>query len=295
MPTQIQILSAGAVILLAAAGLVFILTRPSVQPDRATATTVQITSEAASQSVDPIVLQEQSSIKTTVDPSPDAVPGQPSVQKATLASSDPVSLNHETGSEEAFGFSLSEISPALAQRMFQGGSLTTKTPVAIEDLVYLTVLHLDFSGNVQTGELVVHRLLGEEVLAIFQDLFEAGFPIESIRLIDDFDADDNRSMAANNSSAFCTRPILGQETELSRHSFGFAIHLNPLQNPYIRGDQILPAGSEEYLDRETPQPGMIVPGQPAYEAFISRGWSWGGNWQSIKDYQHMEKIPGQLE
>jgi len=162
------------------------------------------------------------------------------------------------------------------------------TPFDHSFLSYLTVTHINFYGEPTIGHLIVAQEIGDEVLEIFQEIFEYGFPIYSIRLIDYFDAIDYDSMAANNSHAFNFRYIAGTNV-ISRHGFGMAIDINPIQNPYIRGDTIWPAAGAYYLDRDNVRPGMIVPGSVVYYAFINRGWTWGGHWQSPIDYHHFER------
>ena len=162
------------------------------------------------------------------------------------------------------------------------------TPFDHDFLTFLTVTHINFAGESTTGHLIVADSLGDEVLEIFQEIYESGFPIYSIRLIDYFDASDYESMAANNSHAFNYRYIAGTTT-VSQHGLGRAIDINPIQNPYIRGTTIWPAAGEAYLDRTYIRPGMIVPGDAVYTAFRSRGWIWGGNWTSLRDYHHFER------
>ena len=195
----------------------------------------------------------------------------------------------ETDNQGPEGFELSAITPALEERMRLGGMLKDITPVNADQLVYLSLRHVDFEGHECEGELVVHRQWGQEVLDAFIELYEAGFPMNSVKLMDLFDGNDDLSKKSNNTSAFCTRPVEGQSMGFSKHSYGIAIDINPIQNPYIKDGKILPTDGMIYLDRDDVRPGMIVPGSPVYEAFLSRGWSWGGHWRSLKDYMHIEK------
>ena len=123
---------------------------------------------------------------------------------------------------------------------------------------------------------------------IFKDLYVAKYPIDKIKLIDYYNANDDEAMMDNNTSAFCYREK-PNSTELSVHSFGMSIDINPVQNPYVKGDVILPSIGEEFLNRSTARKGMITQDDLCYKAFTSRGWSWGGDWKNIKDYQHFEK------
>ena len=169
-----------------------------------------------------------------------------------------------------------------------GVTFHDSTPFGYDFLTYLTVTHANFDGESQIGHLIVADSIGDEVLEIFQEIYAARFPIYSILLIDYFDASDYESMAANNSHAFNFRYIAGT-TRISRHGYGMAIDINPVQNPYYRNGVIWPTIGEPYLDRSIIRPGMIVPGDAVYTAFISRGWTWGGNWTSPRDYHHFER------
>lgn len=172
--------------------------------------------------------------------------------------------------------------------LITGVTFHENTPFDYSFLTYLTVTHVNFDGESVIGHLIVADEIGDEVLEIFMEIYESRFPIYSIRLIDYFDASDYYSMAANNSHAFNFRNIAGTNI-ISRHGFGMAIDINPIQNPYIRGDVIWPAAGAEYLDRSDIRPGMILPGGAVYNAFISRGWVWGGYWTSPRDYHHFER------
>jgi len=167
-------------------------------------------------------------------------------------------------------------------------SFPERTPFPHSDLVYLTITHVDFYGNDRIGNLIVAAEIGDEVLDIFREIHEYSFPIYRMRLIDFYDTSDYLSMADNNSVAFNFRYIAGT-TRISRHGFGMAIDINPIQNPYIRGDTIWPLAGSEYLDRTYIRPGMIVEGDAVYRAFTSRGWIWGGHWTSPIDFHHFER------
>jgi len=162
------------------------------------------------------------------------------------------------------------------------------TPFGHDALAYLTITHADFDNKSRQGHMIVAAEIAEEVLDIFREIYAARFPIHQMRLIDYFGADDIASMEANNSHAFNFRYIAGTTT-VSRHGFGMAVDINPIQNPYLRGNNLQPAAGEPYLDRDNVRPGMIVPDCPVYTAFTSRGWTWGGNWTSPRDYHHFEK------
>jgi hypothetical protein len=158
-------------------------------------------------------------------------------------------------------------------------------PVSIRELRLLTVDHWGFDGSVHRGKLVVHRDEAADVLAAMRRLFQARFPIQRMRLVDAYGGDDERSMAANNTSAFNCRGVPGSSS-WSEHAYGRAIDINPVQNPEVRGDAVSPPAGVRYLDRSRRVRGMIREGGVVVRAFASVGWRWGGNWNSLKDYQH---------
>jgi hypothetical protein len=182
----------------------------------------------------------------------------------------------------------SPVPDRVAKRMI-GKSWNDRCPLSFDDLAYIRVTHWTMQHQVVTGELVVHRELAAEVVEIFQELYEARFPIEQMRLIDDHDADDERSMHHNNFSAFCFRENTTKPGVISKHGYGCAVDINPLINPYIRGELVLPRGADRYLDRTQTTPGMIHKGDVCYQAFVKRGWFWGGHFEGRTDYQHFEK------
>jgi hypothetical protein len=158
-------------------------------------------------------------------------------------------------------------------------------PVPPADLRILSLSHWNYAGSVSTGKLVVAAELANQVVDIFQELYEAGFPIERMELVDKYDGDDNLSMAANNTSAFNCRLVTGGTT-YSEHSYGRAIDINPLVNPYVQGSTVLPPAGSAYVDRSLDATGMIHTNDEVVQAFADRGWIWGGTWSSLKDYQH---------
>jgi poly-gamma-glutamate synthesis protein (capsule biosynthesis protein) len=158
-------------------------------------------------------------------------------------------------------------------------------PVGLDDLRLVTATHRDLAGAVATGELVVAVGEADDVLGALEALFDAGFAIERMRPVEAYGGDDAASMADNNTSAFNCRTITGG-TAFSRHAYGDAIDLNPVQNPYVRGERVEPAAGTAYVVR-TAAPGVILADGPVVEAFAAIGWSWGGAWTSLKDYQHL--------
>ncbi len=161
----------------------------------------------------------------------------------------------------------------------------------IKDLVLLQsvkVAYINLDGETQMGELIVHHELAEEVVDIFRDIYECRFPIEKMIPINFYDCNDDKSMEDNNTSAFNYRTVSGSR-KLSDHSFGRAIDINPLLNPYIRRSKVQPENGRKYTDRENHVEGMIQKNDCVVQEFKSRGWQWGGDWKYSKDYQHFYK------
>lgn len=150
------------------------------------------------------------------------------------------------------------------------------------------VSYLDLNGKYSTGELIVHTDVSSEVVEIFRDIFNCEFRIEKMIPIFNYECSDDKSMGDNNTSAFNYRTISGSR-KLSDHSFGKAIDINPIFNPHVKKNKILPQEGEQYLDRNKWQHGMIQKQDCVVEAFKSRGWQWGGDWKYSKDYQHFYK------
>jgi len=163
-------------------------------------------------------------------------------------------------------------------------------PVDLDDLAYLEVPFWGYDDLAHMGKIIVHKKAAVEVYAIFIELYEKKFPILTMELIDKYEGSDDKSMAANNTSGFNCRHVTGSSTKWSKHAFGMAIDINPLVNPYIKGDKIYPPEGKNYLDRGAKVKGMIVKGGPCYKSFASRGWKWGGHWRKSKDYQHFQKV-----
>lgn len=173
-----------------------------------------------------------------------------------------------------------------------GCSYRENSNIALSQLRYLRVLHVGFDGRTHVGEMIVNEEIAGDVLEILEELYKAGYPIERMQLVDDYQADDNASMAANNSSAFNYRYI-ANTTRLSNHSWGRAVDMNPFYNPYLytSGGQlhVEPQGAEAYADRNGDCPYLIDHEDLCYRLFTERGFEWGGDWNSRKDYQHFEK------
>lgn len=165
------------------------------------------------------------------------------------------------------------------------GVWRAECPVALDDLRVVRVRHWTLTSEAAWGEIVVASQVADAVLDVFRSLWNARFPIAKMQPVEAFDGDDARSMEANNTSAFNCRPIAGSK-RFSRHAYGEAIDINPLQNPYVRGAKVSPASAKRYADRLLVEPGSVVDGGPVVRAFKQAGWKWGGRWKRSKDWQH---------
>ena len=185
-----------------------------------------------------------------------------------------------------------EIPDSVWLRM-QGKTYVDNPHIRRSDLRYLRVKHWDYDNRSHQGEMVCNKLIADKLIAIFRELYAQHYPIERIALIDDYEADDERSMTANNTSCFCYRRIAGSN-KLSKHSLGMAIDINPLQNPCVKprrdgSIKVQPQAGRKYIDRQKAYPYKITKDDLCYRLFLAHGFSWGGNWRSSKDYQHFEK------
>lgn len=159
--------------------------------------------------------------------------------------------------------------------------------IGFEELNYLHILYYDFENEVQEGEIICNKAIRDDLLEVFQELYEAKYQLCSVRLVDDFDANDEMSMEANNTSCFNYREIRDTGV-LSRHGLGLAIDINPLNNPCVIGDSYEPLTAGEFVDRSKDFDHKIDEDDLAYKLFTEHGFFWGGSWKSVKDYQHFE-------
>ncbi len=189
-------------------------------------------------------------------------------------------------------FTSAEISDAIFARM-QGKTFKKNCTTKRADLRYIRLLHCGFDGQTRIGELVVNKKIAKDILYIFKKLYLADYPIEKMRLADDYNADDDASMADNNTSSFNFRVVEGTKT-LSNHAYGLAIDINPLYNPYVLikngKKKIEPPDAKKYADRKRDCPYYIKKGDLLWKLFHARGFTWGGGWRS-PDYQHFSKNP----
>lgn len=193
-------------------------------------------------------------------------------------------------------FTISPIDDATFARMQKGGSFPKHCTIDRNDLRYLRILHYGYDGKVKQGELVCNKAIAQDLIEIFRELYANKYQIERMTLIDDYDADDEKSMSHNNSSSFCFRVVNGTKV-LSKHAQGMAIDINTLHNPCVRYNS---NGSIKKIEPDTPTarkyakrkprlPHMIDKSDLCYKLFKKHGFRWGGDWPKPKDYQHFER------
>ncbi len=207
----------------------------------------------------------------------------PSLTPSSSASPSPSSLSSPTPSLfPSFVWESRSATAADAQTWREG------CPVGLGQLIVVDVAFWTFDGETATGELVVNADIEDETRVAFERLFDLGFPIRSIRNIDEFTGSDDASMAADNTSGFnCRYAVADGDPQWSNHAYGRAIDVNPVENPYVFHGEALPPEGAEFVDR-TERPGMLAEGGAALQAFLDAGFFWGGFWKNTPDYQHLE-------
>lgn len=178
-----------------------------------------------------------------------------------------------------------------------GKSYTPNNDIQLDDLRYIKLLHYNYDHNIQVGELIVNKSIADEIKDIFIELFENEYEIEKMYLPDrywtgDGNTTDDAACDDNNTSAFFYRRV-GGSNSLSNHAYGLAIDINPQQNPYVSyrngSAECIHENALAYLDRTSGAAHMITTNDLCYQLFVSHGYTWGGSWRNIKDYQHFEK------
>ena len=212
--------------------------------------------------------------------------------RAQYAPGNQVSESYLKAHGHASFFKVTPIPDDVFARM-QGKSYKAGGPVKRSELRYLRCLHRTSDGRALVGEMVIHQRIANDVLDIFRELYANGYPIEQMRLVDYWEADDERSMAANNTSAFNFRRV-SHSRRVSKHGLGMAIDINPLYNPCRRvlkngKVEVEPAAGRPYADRNKAFPYKIERGDLCYRLFLAKGFRWGGDWKHTKDYQHFER------
>jgi hypothetical protein len=160
---------------------------------------------------------------------------------------------------------------------------------ALDELDYVTVKYWGFDNREYQGALLIHRELSRDIVYIFDELYSKHFPIYKMQSPEIILFSEDEIMAKNITVSFNCREVTGQQGILSQHSYGRAIDINPLINPYVKGKLIIPPQGEEHIARNAFHPGKITQHSFIYALFTSRGWDWGGNWNDLQDFQHFEK------
>lgn len=190
--------------------------------------------------------------------------------------------------------SISQITPQIKKRMIEGNSWRNSCPVSLEDLRYLRVKHIDFRGKEMMGEIVVHKGVAVEVTEIFKNLYETAYPIKKMKLVSSYKGNDWQSIEADNTSAFNCRNATGSK-QWSKHSYGKAIDINPIENPYVsRQGHISHKASLTYRKRAHTNAtfkdkAILLKNDQTVQLFKKYDWEWGGDWHGVKDYQHFSK------
>ncbi|KYJ87075.1 M15 family metallopeptidase [Sulfurovum riftiae] len=186
------------------------------------------------------------------------------------------------------------ITPEVKKRMIKGNSWRKGCPVPLKDLRYIRLTYRNFNGRDAKGEIIVHKDVAYEVRQIFEELYEIGYPIHKMKLVSDYKGSDWQSIEADNTSAFNCRKATGSK-HWSKHSYGKAIDLNSIENPYIsRSGHISHKASQQYRKRvhknhSPADKAILLKNDKAVHIFKKHGWKWGGDWSGVKDYQHFSK------
>lgn len=183
-----------------------------------------------------------------------------------------------------FHSTIGPITPAVRTRI--GGTYKAGCPVPLRDLRYLTVSFHGFDAKAHTGEIIMATSAAPKVARAFARLWALGFPLEQMTLPEGSDLTAPPTGDGDDTAGFVCRPARGQ-TRFSAHAYGLALDVNPFQNPYVKGDLVLPELASAYVDRRWRRPGMLLAGSAAVRAFTDEGFTWGGAFRSLKDYQHL--------
>ena len=194
-----------------------------------------------------------------------------------------------------FNYNISEITTDIKNRMVKGNSWRKGCPVSLTNLRYVQVNHWDFKGQTMVGEVIVHKDVAEELVYIFEELYQIHYPVHQMHLVSDYAGNDWESIEADNTSAFNCRPVTGKKKKWSKHAYGKAIDINPIENPYVsRSGHISHKASLKYKKRihkvnTYADKALLLKSDPATKIFKKYGWKWGGDWHTMKDYQHFVK------
>ena len=217
-------------------------------------------------------------------PGPRASTASPAVPRSRTAVRVPGGVA-PVGTRAAVYRARTSVIPAGMRRQMTGVSWRSGCPVRLGELRLLTLSYWGFDHEVHRGQLIVNRSAARVLTRAFGLLFAAGYPIRQMRPVDMFGGSDERSMRADNTSAFNCRRVR-RTTSWSEHAYGLAVDINPLENPEVQGGAVDPPAAAAWADRSRHSRAVIRHGDAVWRAFISVGWHWGGDWTSPKDYQH---------
>ncbi len=225
---------------------------------------------------------------------PPAVPENNTTGTTTpnIPSGEDIAPNRVTYQENFYYEPLSsELRAFITGKSFPSQNASSK--ISYEELRYVHVMHYNFEGQIAEGELICNTAIAQDLVEIFYELYRAQYGIEKIHLIDEYNGNDDLSMKDNNTSCFNYRVIAGTNS-LSNHAYGFAVDINPFYNPYVRYNtdgslHVEPMESVAYADRTASFPHKIDENDLCCKLFKAHGFTWGGNWNPMKDYQHFEK------
>jgi D-alanyl-D-alanine carboxypeptidase len=169
--------------------------------------------------------------------------------------------------------------------MIKAGAWSPRCPVSLDDLRLVTLTYWGFDERAHTGRLVCNRDAVTAIVGALRRLYDERYPIRRMVPVEAYGASDERSMEADNTSAFNGRFVEGS-TVWSQHAYGRAIDVDPRENPEIKNGKVYPKNAGLYVDRTRGLPDMITSGDHVVRDFAAEGWGWGGFWHSLKDYQH---------
>lgn len=195
------------------------------------------------------------------------------------------------------GGSIAPLTREECANMQKNRVITPANPVPCERLRRVNFHYVNFENAIAIGNVVVLDAVADQTKGIFSALFKQRFPIHQAVVMENYQGNDEAAMADNNTSAFNGRSITGGNS-WSKHAYGVAIDINPLQNPYIAlsnngsANILPPASAQSFVNRRTIRPdkkarlGMV---ESVVEIFTRHGFmTWGGEWDFPIDYQHFE-------
>ncbi len=238
------------------------------------------------------ILQEESSMAETAVLTGVSLNGELMAdQRSTLSEG----FYYEPLSEKLQRYITGVSYPATVDNYAESSEVLLKSvEITYDDLRYVHIWHYDFEGNPAEGELICNKYIAQDLTEIFYELYCNEYQLEKVLLIDEYGGDDLASMEDNNTSCFNYRPVEGTSS-LSKHALGLAIDINPFYNPYVGynkdgSERVSPESAAVYADRNASFPYKIDENDLCYQLFKEHGFTWGGHWNSCKDYQHFQKV-----